>query len=83
MDKVSNTIKTHDSSRSAGPNSIPMKISTKKILIPLSDLFDKSINIGIFPNISKLASVVSVLKCEVRQLGNNSDLSLYFQILVK
>ena len=67
----------------AGPNSIPMKMLTKKILIPLSDLFDKSINIGIFPNICKLASVASVLKCEVRQLGNNSDQSLYFQIVVK
>ena len=35
MDKVSNTIKTHDSSRSAGPNSIPMKISTKNIDSPV------------------------------------------------
>ena len=75
-----------NSSKSAGPNIIPTKIIKAikdQISIPLSKLFNKSFNIGIFPNICKLARVVPVFKSEIRQLCNNYRPNSLLQISVK
>ena len=71
---VSNTIKTLNSSKSKGPNSISTKIIKTikdEILISLSNLLDKFFNTGIFLNICKLTRVIPILKSEARQLFNN------------
>ena len=52
LEEVSDTIKTLNSSKGTGPNSIPVKIMKTikdEILIPLFNLINKSFNIIIFP----------------------------------
>ena len=65
MEEVSDTIKTLNSSKSTGPNSIPTKIMKTikgEVSIPLFNFINKSFNIGIFPNICKLVRFVPVFK---------------------
>ena len=55
--EIEDIIKDFDSSKGVGPNSIPQKILkqiSNLISKPLSDIFNKSFHIGIFPDLLKI-----------------------------
>ena len=73
-EEICDIIKTLKNSLSTGPNNIPtkiLKIIRKSISIPLSTLINTSFTNGTFPNVCKVAKVVSVFQNESKLLCNN------------
>ena len=65
VDEISDLICSLDSSKNIGPCNIPTKnlrIAREIISLPLSQIINNSISKGIFPNICKLALVISICK---------------------
>lgn len=64
-DEVAKIIGAFSSSKSSGPNSIPIKILKllqDKISKPLSSLINRSFMTGVFPNVLKISKVIPVFK---------------------
>lgn len=73
-DLVLSKIKMLDVAKGAGPDAIPpllIKRCGKELALPLSILFNKSINSGIFPSVWKTAHVIPVFKSGDKSLCNN------------
>ena len=63
--KIINIISSLDSNKSIGPNSIPtkiLKLLKNDISTQLSDIFNVSFSIGVFPFILKIAKVIPIHK---------------------
>ena len=74
LSHVSYLLFLFDSSKSIGPYRIPtklLKIARGIASLPLSQLINNSISKGIFPNICKLAQVISIFKNDSRLLCQN------------
>ena len=64
-DEVESIIKLLDNNKAIGPNSIPtkiLKLVKSKLSTPLSDIINKSFELGIFPDLLKLAKVIPIYK---------------------
>ena len=64
-EEIANIISTLNMNKSSGPNSIPYKILNllkKDISKQLSDLFNLSLSLGVFPSLLKIAKVVPIYK---------------------
>uniref|UniRef100_A0A7M5VBW5 Reverse transcriptase domain-containing protein n=1 Tax=Clytia hemisphaerica TaxID=252671 RepID=A0A7M5VBW5_9CNID len=75
-DEVAKIIGSFSSSKSSGPNSIPikiLKILQDKISKPLSILINRSYHAGVFPEVLKISKVIPVFKNK----GSPLDVSNY------
>ena len=73
-EEVYKSIQELQVNKSPGPNSIPtkiLKLAKENLSRPLPELINKSFLSGVFPNVFKIAKVVSVFKAESRILCSN------------
>ena len=73
-EEISDIISDLNISKSTGPNSIPPKVMKQikdVILAPLAKLINRSFHNGVFPNILKIAEVITIFKSESRVACNN------------
>ena len=73
-EEISDLISDLNIGQSTGPNSIPIKVMKQikdVISPPLAKLMNRSFHEGVFPNILKIAKVMSIFKSESKVACNS------------